>query len=298
MDLYEPYQLKATINQNSGQIFKKLINDPESGLKLETEYYTFVFIKDDQKAKTFGEYSLTFLSHSTMLSYSYPDLANEVINDNISNILNNLDNDFVFEVIGNDFEKNFNTGQKSNLDILKEVASGSASWREVGLVDINNTKKTKIQVGNFSGQKVNNRHRAYLPIVDDPSNLDDIIINDIKVNFNGRLTTHVNIIGNTGGGSSKNNIITFNKNDLNASYIDPGFPLVEITSPLSNKTKIFVEDSRAASQLKQNYYTTEVTRLTSSSQDLGGNSIDKEKAKNSETLSFMRKLKEDLSMAF
>lgn len=274
MDLYNPYQLNLIINKNiGGSLFKKLVYDTSTGLKMETKNQTLLFRKDDQTAKEFGVYDVSFLSYSSELTQNYPTVANRTVVEPLSSFLNKIAPDeFVFELISPNRNLTFNTNQASNLFNLKEVVNGSFSWRETGLVDTGGgIMKTKIEIGTFETRTPPKIYRAYNTEFDDPANLDDLLITNFQVNFTGRFITHLNVVGNVGGGVNSNLSINFDDSDINASYIDPAFPIVKLTNPsYPGEFKFFVVNNEARLQTKKNVYKTEVFELDSNSEDENG----------------------------
>ena len=65
--------------------------------------------------------------------------------------------------------------------------------------------------------------------------------------------------------------INFDDSDINASYIDPAFPIVKLTNPsYPGEFKFFVVNNEARLQTKKNVYKTEVFELDSTSEDENG----------------------------
>jgi len=281
MSTFESYQLKMSINSNIGaNIYKNLISNPEIGLKMETSETTLIFVRYDQTAGNFGEYDLTFLSYSTRLTSNFPQVANSVIaTSNLSTFIDNLGSDeFVFELISSDPTLNFEVPQFSNLEVLKDVADGSFSWREFGLVNVGGVNKVKIQIGTFENQPLNTKFKARQSYFDDPEDLNTLLINDVKINFRGELITHLNMIGDIGGGTSSSLSLKFDDSDISADYINPLFPIVKKTK--NGVTKYFVENRNARVNLKRDYYKTDTLSLNSNNEDeSGGIQIDSFSAK-------------------
>jgi len=106
---------------------------------------------DSQIKRQNGIVELKFYSSSLDLNSSQRKvIANLDYAGNVSNLVNQLDNNFIFEVLDN-VNITLNTGMYSNFELLNEITKNrSLSWREMGLVTDNNGNiKTKIQIGNF-----------------------------------------------------------------------------------------------------------------------------------------------------
>jgi hypothetical protein len=188
-----------------------------------------------------GVITLTFYSSSWRLKYSQRLLQeNELYKSFAFALIQNLNPNFVFELLGMDQYIELNTGVLNNLALLEDVCKTAKgwNWRDEGVVNVNGINKTKILIGEYS--QIIAKYRATNRFYDDPFGADTIKINSIKQTLTGDAISHLLIISDTGQGSESSTIIF--PNEQNASYVLSEYPLIDQNKIIRGQKAYYIQD--------------------------------------------------------
>ena len=177
------YRIKAFTNSNNNS---DDLDISKNKLYEDSEYYiknlAGLASIDRQIKYSNGTIKATFFSSTLELNSSKRKIElNKAYAGNISNIINQLDQNYEFDVI-DDVIININTGMYSNFELLNEIANNSkVSWREIGLFNTSQGVKTKIQIANFD--KMAPKYFASNFSIDNISNDNRLYINGVTQYF-------------------------------------------------------------------------------------------------------------------
>ena len=135
------------LSQGVEQYEARLINDANNYLATQKDKNSI----NKQIKRQNGVVDLVFYSSSFNLNFSKRNvLANLDYKGTLSDLTNQIDPDFFFDIVGENTIVNLNTGMYSNFELLGEIQKNPfISWREIGLVNTAEGYKTKIEIGNF-----------------------------------------------------------------------------------------------------------------------------------------------------
>jgi hypothetical protein len=253
-DFGSPYELKLDINVNSPawQFFQ---DSKDYGIRLKTNHLDLVFTLFDRKKVINGVQKLIFMSSSFKLKFSQPLIHDLIYNGSGQQLVNRIDDNFVWTLVSGDRNINITTGLNNNLENLKQIcdAAGTWTWLDGGIVEVNpGVFKTEILYGELNdiGKIRENSDPRFTPfrarkrnLLDNFLDLNECLIEYINENDSGEEFSHLFAIGDVGSGAALNDRIEFEESDISADWVNPQYPLVKVYNSFLQKDDIFVFNS-------------------------------------------------------
>jgi hypothetical protein len=275
LDSFHELEMEITPQSTAWRMFQ----DPNRkfGVMVETDYLTLPFCQKDPayeiNSQT-GIMKIKFASMSYFLQYT-KSFPNQIFNGQLSGLLANLNQAFVYTKINTDKTLyNFTVARDlSDFEVLKN-ATNAYQWRDNGVVQVGNVLKPQIlygkiaEIGSYYRTDPNNRLECKgLTISDELTNNSlDQAVAEIQPIVVGDYITYLDCYSSTSGIDGVNSQININPSNV-AQNSD--FPLISFV--VGGKTVWYIKNNFAPVYPAK--YETLKVDATSNTEDSGGNQL-------------------------
>jgi hypothetical protein len=264
-DISNAYELDIEIDTQIGNLYSLLRNTDKYGIRIEIDGIDLGFTKarDPQWDKPKGKVKLGYYSATWNIQTSVFRVQNTIHTGSLFELIRNIDPNYDYLLVGED--KNligYQVPQMNNFELLKEIVHNNGrSWRENGIVNLGTDSdpiwKPQILITNMLNTDnfyQSTKDIKYKPLVvsnhngiASPFNKETGIIRDFKLNYSGVVYTHLQVfIENTGG---MNVNLAVDLQNLEASNVDPDFPIIGIPNSYANRTDYYIVNSKLLSKV-------------------------------------------------
>ena len=242
LNLRAPHQLNITINSKFSRI-NDVIRRNDFGIRIQESNQDLLFIFESREVKDDYTVELKMLSYSYKLQLKRLDnMDRDLRGYSLATFLGELDQEFEFEPISGDRDIQLITGAENDLKLLTEAITYPEfwDWTDGGLVNVGGQLKPSILYGDFR------KGVAYFDSTGDarlaPQRFSNITTTD-NINSSDTFLTSASVkdggVGyrfifpyvNNGQGFAQSTSIRLTRN--NYSFINPQFPVVKFTSPIT-----------------------------------------------------------------
>lgn len=239
-----PNQMKIKINSSFSR-FNDILIYKDFGIRFQDGNHDQLFIFKSRELVDKHQVELEMLSYSYKLgATNLYNIGRSLSNYSLGTFLADLDEEFTFTPIGSDVTIDIATGASDNLALLTESVNYKDffEWVDAGLTTVGSDLNPTIVYGNFKNIETyynTSGDERFAPLdLSNVTSTDNIYSNKIFLENavkrdGGRNYSLIFPYVNNGTGYSDSTSVKLTS--TTASYIDPQFPVVEITSPVTNE---------------------------------------------------------------
>lgn len=217
------------------------------GVRLQTENLDLGFVYYDAIERPYGDFECKLMSAAYLLKDEFLDNKDRYYEGDLATFLTELTDNFEFTSISGSYDIKLVTGVTNQFDLMDEAIKypDFTEWVDVGLKDTGDGfMKPEIIYGDFRQDFTDSRFPVlYINNFSKIDNTNDntaIYIDDYKVSKQFERPTLLYPYVDNGSGASENTRTELTQ--TNPGWLNPQFPIVERTSPVTGKVTRYVRN--------------------------------------------------------